>query len=245
MSTTAVRDEPAHPWSPARLLTASALAAWAALFWWLLQSGRTPLYLSARTDWVVPLGAVLLTIAVAGFLAVARRAAPEPIRPRAALSTVVLLLPVVLIAVSPPSSLGTYAAGRRAGLLSGGAVAASADSIAKGRVSLADVAGALRSDAAMRALVERAGSPVEFVGFVDRTGGMPADEFYLTRFLVTCCAADAVSLRVRVVGAPPDDLKQDQWVRIDGRVYPLGGEVLVHASAVTPVQRPEKPYLNG
>ena len=104
---------------------------------------------------------------------------------------------------------------------------------------------ALRSRPAMTALVKRAGSPVEFVGFVDRATGMPADEFYLTRFLVSCCAADAVSLRVRVVGAPPGELRQDRWVTVSGRIYPLLREVIVHASAVTPVKRPERPYLNG
>ena len=232
-------------WSPARLLTAAALSAWAMLFWWMLLSGRTSLYLSDRTAWVVPLGAVLLTVAVAGFVATARTSAPEPIERRAALSIALLTAPVVLMAASPPASLGSYAAGRRAGLVAAGAPAGSAGSIARGRVDFADVAVALRSRFAMRTLVERAGSPVEFVGFVDRTTGMPADEFYLTRFLVTCCAADAVSLRVRVVGAPPGELRQDQWVSVSGRIYPLGREVLVHASAVTPVKRPERPYLNG
>ena len=97
----------------------------------------------------------------------------------------------------------------------------------------------------MTALVKRAGSPVEFVGFVDRATGMPADEVYLNPFLVSCCAADAVSLRVRVVGAPPGELRQDRWVTVSGRIYPLRREVIVHASAVTPVKRPERPYLNG
>ena len=232
-------------WSPARLLTAAALSAWAMLFWWMLLSGRTSLYLSDRTAWVVPLGAVLLTVAVAWFVATARTSAPEPIEPRAALSLALLMAPVVLIAASPPASLGAYAAGRRAGLMAAASRAGSTGSIARGRVELVDIAAELRSRPAMTALVKRAGSPVEFVGFVDRATGMPADEFYLTRFLVSCCAADAVSLRVRVVGAPPGDLRQDPWVSVSGRIYPLGREVLVHASAVTPVKRPERPYLNG
>ncbi|MGH2738157.1 MAG: hypothetical protein ACRDHH_05020 [Actinomycetota bacterium] len=36
-----------------------------------------------------------------------------------------------------------------------------------------------------------------------RREGSPADEFVLTRFIVSCCVADALSVQVRVVGAPP------------------------------------------
>ena len=46
-------------WSAAKVASAATMAAWAALFWWLLLSGRSFLYLSDRTDWVVPMGAVI------------------------------------------------------------------------------------------------------------------------------------------------------------------------------------------
>jgi putative membrane protein len=238
-------SRPSRVWSPARLLPVVALGAWAALFWWLILTERTSLYLSTRTDWVVPVGAVLLTVSVAGRLASIRATTAERIEPRAALTTTVIVLPVVLIVATPPSSLGTFAADRRGGLAVGAGPIASTSEITRGRVTLVDVAGALRSRQAMRALVGRAGTPVTFVGFVDRAPHMPADEFYLTRFLVTCCAADAVSLRVRIVGAPPGKLKRDEWVKVNGTIYPLGREVLVHASQVSHVDRPKSPYLNG
>ena len=235
----------ARVWSPAHLLPVAALGAWAALFWWLMLTGRTSLYLSTRTDWVVPVGAVLLTISAVGRLALARVDSPERIEPRAAWITAAIVLPVVLIIATPPASLGTFAADRRGGLVVGAGPAGSTDDISHGGVSLVDVAFALRTREAMKALVARAGTPVEFVGFVDRPAHMAADEFYLTRFLVTCCAADAVSLQVRVVGATPGALKPDDWVRVEGRIYPLGREVLVNASDVVKVHRPKHPYLNG
>ena len=52
-------------WSPVRVATGLALAAWGALFWTLLVTGRTYLYLSSRTAWLVPLGAVIFTVAAA------------------------------------------------------------------------------------------------------------------------------------------------------------------------------------
>jgi uncharacterized repeat protein (TIGR03943 family) len=96
----------------------------------------------------------------------------------------------------------------------------------------------------MKALVQRAGTEVSFVGFVARDSSMPADEFMLSRFLVSCCVADALSIQVRVVGAPPGQFGEDDWVRVTGAMYPLGREVIVDASAVESVPRPKRPYLN-
>lgn len=236
------RDESRH-WSAAKLASACAMAAWAALFWWLLVSGRSLLYLSDRTDWVVPMGAIILTIAVAGRLWSARGPHPEPLKRSDAWRLGAIVLPVVLTVAIPPASLGSYAASRRSSFVSSGYTSTAAD-IESGELSLVDVAGAVRSEEAMKALVNRAGSDVSFVGFVDRDSGMPADEFMLSRFLVSCCVADALSVQVRVVGAPPGKLAKDDWVRVTGAMYPLGREVIVDASEVVPIDRPKRPYLN-
>ena len=233
----------ARHWSAAKLASAAAMAAWGALFWWLLLSGRSFLYLSDRTDWVVPMGAIILTIAVAGRLWTARGPRPDPLKRSDAWRLGAIVLPVVLTAALPPASLGSYAASRRSSFVSSGYTSTAAD-IESGELSLVDVAGALRSREAMQALVQRAGSEVSFVGFVAREAGMPADEFMLSRFLVSCCVADALSIQVRIVGAPPGELAEDDWVRVTGALYPLGREVIVDATEVTTVSRPQRPYLN-
>jgi uncharacterized membrane protein YcgQ (UPF0703/DUF1980 family) len=73
---------------------------------------------------------------------------------------------------------------------------------------------------------------------------MPADQFELTRFIITCCVADALSVQVHVVDAPPGRFRVDEWVRVKGSLYPLHDEVLLSASSITPVARPAHPYLN-
>lgn len=235
--------EGARHWSASKLASAAAMAAWAALFWWLLMSGRSFLYLSDRTDWVVPMGAIILTIAVAGRLWSARGPHPEPLARKDAWRLGAIVLPVVLTVALPPAALGSYATSRRSSFVSSG-YTSTADDIEAGELSLVDVAGAVRSEEAMKALVQRAGSEVSFVGFVTRDAGMPADEFMLSRFLVSCCVADALSVQVRVVGAPPGRLAEDDWVRVTGAMYPLGREVIVDAAEVEPVARPKRPYLN-
>jgi len=229
--------------SPRRVLSAATLAAWAGLFWYLIASGQTSLYLSSRTAWVVPVGAILLTIAGVGRLLSLRSARPEPVKLSEAASGALVVLPVVVVLALPPATLGTFAASRRSSL-AGAGFAGSAGDISTGEVTLVDVAAALRSKEAMQSLVKRAGSDVSFVGFVSRDPSMPADEFSLTRFLISCCAADALTVQTRVVGAPAGKFHDDDWVRVEGQIFPLGREVLVDAASVAKVSRPAHPYLN-
>lgn len=227
--------------SPSRVAVGLALTAWAGVFWVLLATGRWTLYLSSRIFWVVPVGAALLTAAALGRLATARSERPEPLMRRDTWGLALILVPVVAVLALPPAALGSYAASRRS--VGAGFVAAAGDP-SSGEVTLVDVAGAMWSQAAADALIERAGSQIDFVGFVVRREGMPADEFVLTRFLVSCCVADALSVQVRVVGAPPGAFQEDQWVRVQGTLYPLAEEVVVDAASVEPVPRPDQPYLN-
>lgn len=230
-------------WSAKRLSGAMALTAWAGLFWFLIASERTAFYLSSRTDWVVPVGAVILTVAAIGRFASARSSQQERLSSKEAWGIGVIVLPVVVVLALPPASLSSFAASRRSSFASAG-FATSAEDVAQGELSLADVAGALRSGEAMEALVQRAGTEVDFTGFVTRDSGMAADEFVLTRFLISCCVADALSVEVRVVGAPPGQFAKDDWVRVDGKIYPVGGEVILDADTIEAVERPDKPYLN-
>lgn len=239
----AEREQALRRVCPERALAATALTAWAAVFWFLLFTGRVSLYLSSRTAWVVPTGAAVLTLAALGRIVTLRVEDPRPVGRRGVWGVGLIVAPVVIVLALPPASLGSYAAARRSTLTAGAAVASAGD-IAEGELSLVDVAGALRSREGMRALVRRAGEQVSFVGFVTRERGMPADEFVLTRFLISCCVADALSVQVRVVGAPPGRFKPDDWVRVEGAMYPLGREVIVDAESVRPVDKPEHPYLN-
>ena len=190
----------------------------------------------------MPVGAVILTIATVGRALSLRVDRPQPVSARDAWGVALVVAPVVVVLALPPAALGSYAAARRSTLASGG-FGASAEEIATGELSIVDVAGALRSRDAMQALADRAGERASFVGFVTRDKGQPADELVLNRFLVSCCVADALSVQVRVAGAPPGEFRDDDWVRVTGAVYPLGREVVVRASDVVAVERPERPYL--
>jgi putative membrane protein len=231
-------------WSPVRVAGAFVLGAWAAAFWFLLLTGRDALYLSTRTEWVVPVAAVLLTAATLGRLASARSTRPEPLSRRELGVVVAMIVPVILLTTLPPTTLGSYSADTRA-IVSGSRFSASPGDVATGELSLVDVAAAQTTPEGERALAGRAGETVTFIGFVARYGNTLADEFMLTRYVVSCCVADATVASVRVVNVTPGRYDDNDWVEVTGTMYPLGREVIVDAMAVRPVARPERPYLSA
>lgn len=90
------------------------------------------------------------------------------------------------------------------------------------------------------------GAKVRLVGFVTPDPGGAADRFRLTRFVLSCCAADGspVYVDVHLDGRPP---VPDTWVSVDGQWQPAAGDAqpdvpVVRARAVTTVQRPADPY---
>jgi uncharacterized repeat protein (TIGR03943 family) len=231
-------------WSPARVAGAVVLGAWATLFWFLLLSGRKAFYLSTRTEWVVPMAAVILTAATIGRVASARVLRPEPLRRRELVIMAAMVVPVLLVIALPPATLGSFSADKRSGVAGVGVTTVARD-IATGELTLIDVAAGQTSPEGERALARRAGDPVDFVGFVTRYPDTPADEFLLTRYVVTCCVADATVASVRVVNVTPGAFEDNEWVEVVGTIYPIGREVIVNAASVLGVERPERPYLTA
>jgi uncharacterized repeat protein (TIGR03943 family) len=235
---------PPRRWSLARLPGAIVLGAWAALFWFLWLSGRDAFFLSSRTDWIVPVAAVLLSAATVGRVACARVHRPDAPSSRELVIAGLLVAPVVLILASPPTTLGTFSASTRANVAGAPFATAPAD-VGEGALSLVDVAAGQTSPEGERALAARAGETVRFVGFVSRFDDTPADEFVLTRYVVSCCVADAMIASVRTVNVTPGLFEQDQWVEVTGTIYPVGREVIVNASTIRRVERPARPYLSA
>jgi putative membrane protein len=228
-------------WSALRLATAAALGLWAAMFWILFATGRTYLYLSTRTSWLVPTGAAFFTLAAVGRLATARAARPETVDRRSAWGLGVMALPVVLVLALPPATLGAYTVQKRASF-AGSAIGATARDVT-GPLDFVDIGAAQSFPAAMEQLRARAGEPITLEGFVTKESSAPPDEILLTRYIVTCCVADATIAQVRIVGMPPGDYQDDEWLRVTGNVYPVGREVLVAANAASQIPVPEQPYL--
>ncbi|MFN2488634.1 MAG: hypothetical protein ABR529_02615 [Actinomycetota bacterium] len=230
-------------WSVSRLVTGLALAIWAAAFWFLIAADRAAFYFSSRTAWLAPVGAVTLTGAMVGRFVSARVSRPEPVTRRQLGTLSVLIIPALIITAFPPAALGSYAVGRRSTAIKGAYVSMSGRDLSKGDLSLLDIFG-LSYNGDLDKLAPRAGSTSSFTGFVTKEPSDGADQFRLNRFMISCCPGDAVNIQLRVVGAPPGGFKADDWMRITGKIYPIGAEVIVDATEVERVDRPDHPYLN-
>jgi uncharacterized repeat protein (TIGR03943 family) len=223
-----------------RLVRGAALLAWAAFFDWLWLSGRAGDYVGPRTAWVVPFGGIVLTVAALLYLRGAWRAAGAR-TPTAGdlLGLVALLAPLLLVVAAPSSSLGALAVDRKRS--TGDQVAAVDRLDATADLTLYDVAAANASARYARDRDIRAGLRVDFDGLV--SDKVKNGTFELSRFLASCCAADAMPYSIRV--EPPGgefDHDLSQWLRVAGTLRRVGGSLVVVAEWVEPIARPANPY---
>jgi uncharacterized repeat protein (TIGR03943 family) len=230
-------------WSLSRLATGIALTIWAATFWFLIAADRAAFYFSSRTTWLAPVGAIMLTAAMVGRFLSARVTRPEPVTRRQLGTLAILVLPALIITAFPPAALGSFAVSRRSTAIKGAYVSISGRDLSKGDLSLLDIFG-LSYNGDLDELAPRAGSTSAFMGFVTKDPSDGADEFRLNRFMISCCPGDAVNIQLRIVGAPPGQFQADDWVRVTGKLYPIGATVIVDATEVERVERPKHPYLN-
>ena len=229
-----------------RSIRAIGLAAWGALFGWLWLSGESVRYLGPRTQWVVPLGAVGLTLAAAGYLRATRDMPSSRARPLELAGLVALLLPILAAATLAHAQLGSLAASNK--LSSRGidpsalARLASRDASTVGFLQL-NAAG--RDAGLSRELGLATGKPVQLVGFVSSTreGRRP---FELSRFYITCCVADAVPVSVHVSQGTVRRLhvQRDDWLSVTGVLEHGNREWIVRAVRVEHVDAPSNPYLS-
>lgn len=134
-----------------------------------------------------------------------------------------LLVPVIAGVVIAPGVLGSWAAARQQGI---GWQRSSSFNLASylrtqqavgtmPQMEIKDFAYAAttKSDRALLATV-----PVQLTGFVTHLGG-PDGRVAINRFLISCCAADAVDIDVVLDGAP-SSLPDNSWVKVTVRFDP-------------------------
>ncbi|WP_439664114.1 TIGR03943 family putative permease subunit [Lentzea sp. HUAS TT2] len=87
------------------------------------------------------------------------------------------------------------------------------------------------------------GRRVKLTGFLLRANG----DTYVARLAISCCAADARPLKVRVTGDVPS-LPDEQWVEVTGKVVPKSANEQnswvpsFTVESFTPVAEPVEPY---
>ena len=229
-----------------RTVRAIGLIAWGALFGWLWLTGESVRYLGPRTQWVVPVGAVGLTLAAAGYLRATRHEPSARARPLELLGLVALIVPILAAATLAHAQLGSLAASNK---LSSRGIDPSALARLASRdahdIGFLQLNAAGRDSGLSRELGLSEGSPVRLLGFVssEPTGGAP---YELSRFYITCCVADAVPVGVHVLKGATGHVQvhRNDWLDVTGILNRGDREWVVHAVRVRHVDAPSDPYLS-
>jgi putative membrane protein len=224
-----------------RTIRAIALVAWAGVFTWLWASGESVRYLGPRTQWVVPVGALGMTLAAAAYLFATRKEEPIRIGLREGLGLGALLLPVLAAAMLANAQLGALAASNKLSSrgIDSSALARLASKDAK-QIGFLQLNAAGRDDGLTRELGLSEGRSVELTGFVSQEGR----PFTLSRFYITCCVADAVPIGVHVMPGARAKLERDDWVDVTGVLSKGHREWVVRALAIRHIKPPSDPYLS-
>ncbi|MBT2224960.1 TIGR03943 family protein [Nonomuraea sp. NEAU-A123] len=90
-----------------------------------------------------------------------------------------------------------------------------------------------------------AGRQVRLTGFV--VPSKKKNRWYVTRMQISCCAADALALKVAVQGVPAP--RENSWVQVTGEWIPWKGKIPngyvipdMSATDVTKIDQPVEPY---
>ncbi len=232
----------------------------AAITLWLAVTGQLALYIHPRYNvFTVTMATIAVVLAVASL--VGRRDhddedAPPPPRSQRALgltaATIAAAFTLGMVLI-PPASLSTATAQQREiNATAGGdeesfAAASAADEESIARFTVREWAAILRQTSDLSFFADK---PVtELVGFAVADDDDPDNVFYVSRFVVTCCAVDAQPLGVPV--HLPDwaaTFDPDSWVSVSGEFAsnPSSSSqqpVAVIPDAVEPVEQPREPYL--
>lgn len=102
----------------------------------------------------------------------------------------------------------------------------------------------LATTADVNALVE---NQADVVGFVYRDDRFGADQFFLSRFTISCCVADAAVSGLVVQAADAASWETDQWVQVQGKIvdgnFDGASTPVLLAAQIVATEIPAQPYL--
>jgi uncharacterized repeat protein (TIGR03943 family) len=87
----------------------------------------------------------------------------------------------------------------------------------------------------------------QVTGFVYHDPRLPKNQFFVSRFVITCCVADASALGMLVNWKDASQLTENGWVEVKGSIFvaSMGTQTLpgITAEAVSSIPTPDQPYL--
>lgn len=240
-----------------KLAQVAVLVGLAIYLAFIVLSGRWAFYIDPRFQWLSVVGVFLLSLlAVSYLLTTAEDEAlyNDPLQDDHTkvmpISVLVLVIPLVLGFVIRAEPLNASAVKTRgidtdySSISLSGASSRSLTIVPSER----NVLDWARAIASTDDTAEFNGQEAKVIGFVYRDSRFGDDQFMVSRFTLSCCVADALAIGL-VVQLPPDmsNYAVDTWVEVEGvfqeTVFDGSYIPVLNATSITPVDRPDQPYL--
>jgi len=228
------------------ILPAIIYITWLAAYYWLLEAGHYKAFIQPKLWPLLILALILLLSYIAALISHFAGESGGVLKFEGWLQAAILLVPVVFLWTIYGQSLGSHALAKRA-----------LDT--NQPFPMAGISPQISSPATddnpsslLKLMINAEhfnGKRVAVEGMVYRGGPSDRSRFRLFRFVVVCCAADALPLVVLVNSKIPEKFNNDDWVRVEGT---FGFETVngrqvasIAADSVRPIQAPapEKRYL--
>ena len=228
------------------ILPAIIYITWLAAYYWLLGAGRYKAFIQPKLWPLLILALILLLVYIAAFISHFPRESGGVLKFERWLQAAILFVPVVFLWAIYGQSLGTHALTKRA--------LNTNQPFSISRVSPQKTSPTTDGKTlSLLELIKNAehfnGQRVAAEGMVYRGGYSDRSRFRLFRFVVVCCAADALPLVILVKSRIAEKFSNDDWVRVEG-VFSFesvnGRQVSsIAADSVRPIAAPppEKRYL--
>jgi putative membrane protein len=242
------------------ILKAIVLAGLALMFYAKISDGTLTFYINARFAWL-SFVAVLIFAALAMTLVYQvserRKAAqptasdtlrpPENRRKLAWSGIAIMAIPMLLGLIVPARPLGASAVSSRGIGLNAPDRPGTAKTLQNAQSGPRNVLDWLREFNTNADPAAFKGQAVDVTGFVYRDPRNGADQFWVSRFAISCCVADATAIGLLVQSAQAGSLKNDGWVHVTGKldVGEFAGEKIpvILPDKITPIDPPQNPYL--
>jgi uncharacterized repeat protein (TIGR03943 family) len=247
--------EHSHGHDAARPLTALSrwaqpvvLCGMALLFVWLLASGNINNYINTRFVAYTCIGAAAL-LALAGYavlMATGRGGTSQSHTHATWAAAGLVAVPLIFGAIAPSQPLGASAVTDDSNVAALARVDGS--SINTGNTQSWNILDWLQAFHTIDDQASLNGRPADVTGFVRRADGEPAGQFRVSRFLVSCCVADTISIGMPVQSADGAAPAEGDWARVTGTVAvtDVNGEtqpLISNATFTVLPEAPKPPYL--
>jgi len=186
---------------------------WLAAHYWLLEAGRYKAFIQPRLWPLLILALILLLSYVAAFISHFPGKSGGVLKFERWLQATILFVPLIFLWAIYGQSLGTHALEKRA-LDTNQSISSTGISPQRPSPALDQNKLSLLELMAHSELFN--GKRVAAEGMVYRGGHSDRNKFKLFRFVVVCCAADALPLAVLVESKIAEKFDNDDWVRVEG-----------------------------